>query len=457
MEAVTNDHRRLYALFGIVVFASSLGNLSQTAVNAMLPDIMAEFGLDVSLGQWLTTSYMLVLGIAVPLATYFSKRFTPRWHMIIAFAFFLVGSLADFVAQNFSLMLLGRICQGISTGLLLPLMQTIAMTRFPEGRRATAMGVAGIAMGFAPNIGPTVGGALSFSFGWRSFFLIMMVVALVLIIVTGLSVPGGAADRGVRFGTLSFALSALGFGGLLLGFSGASSYPLTSPFVWGPLACGALFLMLFVRRQKRVDDPLIDMDIFASRRYVAGFIAICLLHASFMGVTLIIPLYVQDLCGGTALDAGIVLLPGTLSALFLNPLAGVLTDRIGVRPVACVSGSLLVVGSTLMVHIDENTPLLVTTLYQAVRAFGISGLIGPLISWALEALPRPLVADGSSFSIAGRQACAALGTSVMISLLATTGQWPGAAFAPALPYQFAFAFSAILALATFVYILARVR
>ena len=456
-ELVNGERARVYVLFAIVMLAGAFGNLSQTAVNAMMPEIMNEFAVEVGLGQWLTTSYMLVLGITVPAATYLSKRFTVRTHVLVALAFFLAGSLADCLASNFAMLLAGRILQAVSTGLLMPLMQTIAMTQFPEGRRATAMGIAGIAMGFAPNIGPTVGGALSFTFGWRSFFVLLLVGILLLAVATALFVRGGAGSRSERFDTLSFTLSALGFGGLLLGFSEASSFGLASLFVWGPLAAGAAFLVLFVRRQNRIDDPLINLSIFASRQYTAGFVALCLLHASFMGVTLVIPLYVEGLCGGTALDAGVVLLPGTLAALLLNPLAGVLTDRFGIRPVTLVSGALLVAGSMLMAFLDEGTPLAVTTLCQAVRAFGVSGLMGPLISWSLAGLPRRVVADGSSFSIAGRQASASLGTSAMVLLIAAVGASAAAASTPALPYQLAFGFSAVFAVATFVLIVAKVR
>lgn len=456
-ELVKGERGRVYALFAIVMLASAFGNLSQTAVNAMMPEIMGEFSLDVSLGQWLTTSYMLVLGIAVPAATFLGKRFTTRQHVFIALAFFLVGALADCLASNFAVLLAGRICQAVSTGLLLPLMQTIAMTRFPEGRRATAMGIAGIAMGFAPNIGPTVGGALSFSFGWRSFFVLLLVGVAVLGVATALLVRGGEGNRSERFDTLSFMLSALGFGGLLLGFSEASSFALTSPFVWGPLAAGAVFLVLFVRRQKRVNDPLISMDIFASRQYRAGFIAQNLLNASFMGVTLIVPLYVEGLCGGTALEAGVVLLPGTVAALVLNPLAGVLTDKVGVRPVALVSGAFLATGAVLMSFLDADTPLYVTTLCQALRAVGVSGLVGPLTSWSLAQLPRPIVADGSSFCISARQACASLGTSVMVFLIAVAGASAAGLANPALAYQLAFGFSAVMAVATLGFIVAKVR
>lgn len=457
-EAQSSGRAAVYALFAVVVLASASGNLSQTAVNAMLGDIMGEFGLAVDLGQWLTTSYMLVLGITVPVATFLSRRFSVRSHVLIAMSFFLVGAVADLLAPNFGVLLGGRICQAISTGMLMPLMQTIAMTRFPRGRQATAMGIAGIAMGFAPNIGPTIGGAMSFSFGWRSFFMLLVGLMVVLMIAAVVAIRSSVApDRNARLDVVSLALSTLGFGGLLLAFSDASSFSFTSPFIWVPLALGALFLVLFVRRQKRVDDPLISMDIFASRQYTVGFVAQNLLNASFMGVTLVVPLYVEGLCGGTALEAGVVLLPGTAAALLLNPLAGVLTDKLGVRPVALVSGAFLAAGAVLMSFLDADTPLYVTTLCQAVRAVGVSGLVGPLTSWSLARLPRPIVADGSSFCISARQACASLGTSAMVFIIATVGASSLGLANPALAYQLAFGFSAVMAVATFGFIVAKVR
>ncbi len=452
---IKGERAQVYALFAIVMLAGAFGNLSQTAVNAMMHGILGEFGVDVGLGQWLTTSYMLVLGVTVPVATFFSRRFSIRQHVFIALGFFCAGSLLDCIAVDFWMLLGGRVLQAVSTGLLMPLMQTIAMTKFPTDRRSTAMGIAGIAMGFAPNIGPTIGGAMIFSFGWRSFFYLLLAAVIVLAAATALCIAAEKpADGAAKLDAVSLMQSTLGFGGLLLAFSNASGFALTSPFIWVPLVLGILFLVLFVRRQNRVDDPLINMGIFKSRQFTSGFMALNFLHASFMGITLVIPLYIEGLCGGTSLDAGIVLLPGTLAALFLNPVAGALVDRIGIRPVVMVSGVLLAFGSIIMVFVDENTPLFVTMLFQAFRAFGVSGLMAPLISWSLADLPRSIVTDGSSFCIAVRQACASLGTSAMVYLITVVS--PTAA-TPALAYQLAFAFSAVFAVLTFAYIVVRVK
>ena len=212
---------------------------------------------------------------------------------------------------------------------------------------------------------------------------------------------------------MSLLLSALGFGGLLLGFSNASSFGLASPYIWVPAILGALFLVLYLRRQKHVEHPLTNLRIFDSWRYRVSFWAANALFASFMGITLIIPLFIENQWGGTALQAGLALLPGTVAAFIVNPLAGWLVDRIGARPVVVVASVFLAVGAVSMAFIDEATPFWAIVALQGVRATGVSGLIGPLTSWGMADLPHEIMTDGSSFGTAVRQACASVGTALM--------------------------------------------
>lgn len=217
-----------------------------------------------------------------------------------------------------------------------------------------------------------------------------------------------------------------------------------------------------------MESPLIDLGVFRSTRFNAGFAEQNLLFASFMGVTLVVPLYVEGLCGGTALQAGMVLLPGTVTALVLNPLGGVLTDRIGARRVCLVGGLMLSAGAVPMCFLDAASPLWQAVVFQGVRACGVSLLVGPLTQWSMADLPRPLVPHGSSLSIAVRQACAGFGTSAMVlaisagqGVAARGGLAGGLQAAPdalaALPYHLAFGFSAVLSLCLFAVIAWKVR
>ena len=450
-----SDRGHVYALFAIVVLATALGSLTQTVMNSMLEGVDADFGVTAAVGQWLTTAYMLVLGVTVPAVTWLSQRMPMRALVLTALGVFVVGAAVSGAAPCFEVLLGGRVLQAVAAGITLPVLQSIAMTRFPAGQNATAMGIAGIAMGFAPNIGPLIGGALVDSLGWRSFYVILLGILAALVLATVLLVPRSPAPaRDARLDAPSLVLSTLGFGGLLLGFSEASSLGAAHPVVWVSVAVGAACLALFVRRQRRVDDPLIDLRIFDSRRFRASFVAQNLLFASFMGITLIVPLFVQNLQGGTALEAGIVFIPATVAALLFNPLAGFLSDRVGVRRVTMAAAVLLAAGSLAMAFMDAGTPLWLMTLMQTVRGIGVSSLIGPFASWGLSKLPREVVMDGSAFFATARQACASLGTAAMEFLVTAA---PSLGVAAAVGYQLAFGLSAALAVGVLAVTALRVR
>lgn len=452
-----SERGRTYALFAIVVLACALGSMTQTVMNSMLGGVEDSFGVGASVGQWLTTIYMLVLGITVPVVTYLSQKLSMKNLVLLSLGLFLAGGAVDLAAPSFGVLVAGRVLQAMAAGITLPVLQSIAMMRFPAGQNGTAMGIAGIAMGFAPNIGPLIGGALVDSWGWRSFFVLLIVFVAVLVAATLALVPReNAPARDARLEGASLLLSTLGFGGLLLAFSNAASISLASPLVWAPAIVGAVCLVLFVRRQRRIEHPLISMRIFSSARYRVSFIAQNCLFASFMGITLIVPLYVQGLCGGTAMDAGIVFIPATIFAILVNPLAGILSDKVGVRPVVVCASVLLTAGAVSMAFMDENTPLWVTTLMQTVRGLGVSALIGPLNSWGMGGLPREVMMDGSAFFATVRQVCASLGTALMVFIIAVLGTG-AAGEAAAIGYQVAFGLSAVFAACVLVVSVWKVR
>lgn len=461
-----------YALFAIVVITCALGSLTQTVMNSMLTEVCDDFAIDAAQGQWVTTIYMLTMGVTVPVVTYLARRFSLKRLVYLALGFYLAGSVAGLFAPVFAVLIVARVLQAIATGITLPLVQSVAMTRFPRERTGTAMGIGGIAMGFAPNIGPLIGGALAGSWGWRSFYIILAGLLAVLWVANAVLVKShGDHDTHPVFDYPSFVQSTLGFGGLLLGASNAATMPLSAPSVWLPALLGAVFIAVFVRRQRVIAHPLICLDIFASRHYRPGFVAQNCLFASFMGITLVLPLFIQGPCHMTALDAGIAFIPATVVALFVNPLAGVLVDKVGARAVCIASSVFLTVGAASFMFVGPDTPLWVLTLLQGVRAVGVSGLVGPLNSYGLSGLNGGLVMDGSAFFATARQVCASLGTALMMLIVTVVGAAvavadpaaagaaavDGGASLSALPYQLAFALSTLFAAAVLVTALWKIR
>ncbi len=454
----SRSHRASYLLFAIVVLGAAMGNLSQTSLNALMPTLASDFGIDVDVAQWMTNIYILTLGVSVTITTYLSRRMGMRSFVSVSLTLFIAGSALSALAPNLAMMLVGRVLQGISTGFLMPTTQSIAMSRMPAGKQGTAMGIAGIAMGFAPNIGPTLGSLMSEALGWRAFFWAMGAIPLVLLMIAIPALRGekpGRHEGGLDI--CSFAMSAIGFGGLLSGLSLASGSGFASPAVWIPLAAGVLVLVAFFTRQRKVDNPLVDLSIMGSRRYVTGFVLQNLLFGSFMGVTLVIPLYVQGVLGGDSVDSGSVLLPGAIAALVFNPLGGVLGDRIGKAKVIKLGAAVYAIGALAALIFEADTPLWVVTSLQCIRGIGVSLSIGSTVAWMLGELPVRTVNDGSSFTILARQASASLGTAIMVLAVTSVALLPAAAADPVLPYRIAFGISAVLGAALAVIAFARAR
>lgn len=453
MDNQATGNRVLYATFAVIVLICALGNFSQTVANGMLLAMGDELGFTAATGQWLATIYMLIMGITVPAVAFLGKRFSTRQVTCAAVILFLVGCAVDFAANSFWLLVVGRVLQAISCGITLPLVQTFPAMRFPAGKKATALGIAGIAMGFAPNIGPVLGGAAVETVGWRFVFIAMAVICIVLLVCTLLfAAKEEPADRTATLDAWSLVLSTLGFGGLLLGISNASSFGLANPSIWITIAAGIVFIIAFLVRQTRVEKPLINLGIFKSSRFNWTFAVQCTMLMSYMGITLIAPLYWQNACGGTAVDAGVIFIPATILALILNPLAGFLTDKLGARPVSLFGGISMTLGAVGMCFVGESSSLAFVTLCQTLRGAGMSCLIGPTMSYGLSEL-RALTPDGSSFLALVRQACASLGTAIMMLIVTIAGTGANAAF----PYQAAFIFSAVFVIAMLICIVVGIR
>lgn len=447
--------RKTCALFALVVVGTGLGGMTQTALNTMAPVVLADLGEGIGWGQWLTTLYIFAMGAAVPLASFVQRRFSVRRLMLASFGLYLMGSICDAAAVSFAMLLIGRVLEALATGILMPLLQTIAMTRFPENRHGTAMGVAGIALGFAPNIGPVVGGALCAAAGWRALFLILSGASALLLLGTVLLVDERTAkEPSARLDGASLTLSTLGFGGVLLGFTAAANLPLAHPLVWVPVLVGAACIGLFVRRQRSVTRPLIDLRIFSFPTYRRAMVVQCLLYGCFVGMTLIIPLTVMEGGGHTVLEAGAVLFPGAFAALIFEPGAGAASDRFGVRKVAISGGCFLAAGAVGIAFVPLSAPLWVFAAFQTIRCVGLTTLIPCTTAWGLGPLGREgITPDGSAALIMMRQIFAALATACMVFL---SEAFAGSGL-PDLGFHAALGFSGVLGAMTLAFAIAFVR
>ncbi|UUZ80422.1 MFS transporter [Paenibacillus sp. P26] len=222
--------------------------LNQTLLNTALPQIMKDLSISANTAQWLTTGFMLVTGVLIPVSAFLIEKFSTRRLFITAMCLFASGTLMVAMAPNFPVLLFGRILQAVSDGLMLPLMQTIFLMIFPVKQRGSAMGMVGLVMAFAPAIGPTLSGWVVGNFSWRALFYMIFPIAVLIIIFASFMLENVTKVTRPKIDIMSIILSSLGFGGLLYGFSSAGNHTWNSSEVVIALFAGTVAIGLFIWR-----------------------------------------------------------------------------------------------------------------------------------------------------------------------------------------------------------------
>lgn len=450
-ESYVNGHLSRVALasLAILTFITFVGNFTQLQLSAALPTIVSEFGISVTTGQWLTSIFQLVMGVMVPLTAFLTRRFTTRQIVIVSMTVFAVGSLLAWVGPTFLVVLAGRLLEAVGTGVMWPVLQITVFSIYPLSRRGMAMGAVGMAMSVAPALGPTFGGFQTDSFGWRSIFftLTMIGVFCLLLAIFGLR-NFGTTDDHAKADFFSVAMSVLGFGGLMFGFTNIESYAPSNPMVWGAMLVGLCGIVWFVVRQVRrakaytvavrqsVDEsdtaqrttpepPLLDLGVLRNRSFTVGTICAALSFFAFSSIMVIMPLYIQNDRGYSATISGLVMMPGAFGMCISQFFGGKLLDRLGARPVALSGTLVLLFGTIMMSLIDSNTWIWWVSIWQFVRQIGMGFIIMPITTWSLNCLDPTEVSAGSAVTNTVRQIAGAIGAPVLVILMETLIQLRG--------------------------------
>ena len=450
-ESYVNGHLSRVALasLAILTFITFVGNFTQLQLSAALPTIVSEFGISVTTGQWLTSIFQLVMGVMVPLTAFLTRRFTTRQIVIVSMTVFAVGSLLAWVGPTFLVVLAGRLLEAVGTGVMWPVLQITVFSIYPLSRRGMAMGAVGMAMSVAPALGPTFGGFQTDSFGWRSIFftLTMIGVFCLLLAIFGLR-NFGTTDDHAKADFFSVAMSVLGFGGLMFGFTNIESYAPSNPMVWGAMLVGLCGIVWFVVRQVRrakaytvavrqsVDEsdtaqrttpepPLLDLGVLRNRSFTVGTICAALSFFAFSSIMVIMPLYIQNDRGYSATISGLVMMPGAFGMCISQFFGGKLLDRLGARPVALSGTLVLLFGTIMMSLIDSNTWIWWVSICQFVRQIGMGFIIMPITTWSLNCLDPTEVSAGSAVTNTVRQIAGAIGAPVLVILMETLIQLHG--------------------------------
>ncbi|WP_158734820.1 MDR family MFS transporter [Alteribacillus sp. YIM 98480] len=406
----------------LLLSGSFVAVLNQTLMITAIPPIMDEMNISANTGQWLTTVFMLVNGIMVPITAFLIERFTTRQLFITAMSVFAVGTLIGGIATNFPVLILGRIIQSAGAGVMIPLMQTVFLLIFPVEKRGTAMGYIGLVISFAPAIGPTLSGWVTETYEWRYLFWFILPLSFLMIIIAYFIMRNVTELKHPQVDPRSILLSSFGFGGLLYGFTSAGNNGWGSPVTISVLLIGSAAIVLFVRRQLRMQHPMLEFRVFKQRIFTMSTIIGMVGFMGLIGLETLIPLFMQNMRGFTAMESGLVLFPGALLAGLMAPITGRIFDKIGARFLG-ISGLIIMSVSTFaFVLVDTSTSLVYLMVAYAVRMFGFSMVMMPVNTAGLNEMPPKLIPHGAAMTNTMRQLAASVGTAILVTTMTTTEQ-----------------------------------
>ncbi|MDD2556293.1 MAG: DHA2 family efflux MFS transporter permease subunit [Syntrophaceticus sp.] len=391
--------------------------LNQTLLATALPHIMSDLNLDSNVVQWVQSIFMLVNGIMIPITAFLIERFTTRRLFLTALGLFALGTSICAVSPNFVLLLAGRVFQASGAGIIMPLMQTILFLIFPVERRGTAMGMFGLVIGFAPAIGPTLSGWLVEQFPWRSLFYVILPIVIIDIIVAYFILRNVTELRNTKVDALSIILSTLGFGGLLYGCSVAGSSGWSSEQVIISLIIGAISLVWFIYRQSKLEQPILRFNVFRYKVFTLTTVLGMVVFVAMIGGAVILPLFMQNMLGFTALKSGLMLLPGAVVMGVMNPITGMLFDRYGAKWLAIIGLSIVTVTTFMFTDLTAQTTFTYLAVINALRMFGVSMVMMPVTTAGLNQLPTHLIPHGTAMNNTMRQVAGAVGTALLVTVM----------------------------------------
>jgi EmrB/QacA subfamily drug resistance transporter len=407
-----------FVITSVALFMTSLDNL---VVTTALPVIRLHLHASLSSLEWTVNAYTLTFAVLLLTGASLGERFGRRRMFLIGLIVFTAGSAAAALAPSAGWLIVARAVQGAGSAVVTPLTLTLLSAAVPVERRGAALGAWGAVAGLAIASGPLVGGAVVTGWSWQTIFWVNVPIGLLLLPLAWrrLEESHGPATRLDVPGVL---LASTGLFGVVLGLVRANALGWTSSYVLTALIGGGAIVAAFVLWERRAEQPMLPMRLFRSRGFAAANAASTLMFFGMFGAIFLLAQALQTMQGYTPLGAGLRMLPWTAMPIVVAPIAGILADKIGSRPVVFTGLALQAIGlGWLAAIIEPTTPFLHLVPAFAVSGIGMAMFFAPTANLVLSTVRRDEEGIASGVANAVRELGGVFGVAILASVFAAHG------------------------------------
>ncbi|MFI1509487.1 DHA2 family efflux MFS transporter permease subunit [Streptomyces sp. NPDC020597] len=393
--------------------------LDLTIVNIAIPDMISDLGATLDQALWTVSGYALALSVFLITASRLGDLRGPRTLFAAGLTVFTLASIACGLAPGAAALIAARAVQGLGAALLVPQTMTLIVSVFPADRRGTALGIWGMVAGAATLAGPTLGGVLVSTVGWRWIFLVNVPLGIAALALTFTVVPDIRPARTHRFDLPGVLLATAALFCLAFGLQEGERYH-WSALIWTLLAAGAVLAGAFLLHQRATQErePLVPFALFKDRNFTVMTVLVGLISIAMLGLVLPFNLYLQSVLHMSAMKAGLVLAPSSVVSMALGPFAGRLADRVGGKPLLLAGLTLYACGIAAIAAIaGPATPWYAFLPATLLTGLGIGCTVAPMSTEAMRRIPPHLAGAASGVNNTVRQTGSVIGAATVSALL----------------------------------------
>jgi len=392
--------------------------LSATMVNVAVPSIMGAYGVGQDMAQWAATAFVATMVASQLLNSWMVSAFGQRLAYTLTLIIFSIGSAVCAVSISIEMLIVGRIMQGFSAGIIQPLVMATIILVFPPERRGFAMGLYGMGVTLSPSLGPLVGGFTIDALSWRHIFLVPMPLVAISFAMGVVFMPSKKFSRRLpAFDWTGYVLLATGLICLMTGIGNGHRWGWGSDGILGLFTIGIIAATAFVYWQAHANAPLLDLSFFLNPRFAAAMVIAFVFGAGNFATNYAIPVFAQTIQGFTPTKAGMVLMPAGLLLMMMIPFAGKLADRVPPHYPIMTGVALFALATYLMSGGDVNTPFVMVALFAVFSRLGLGLVMPNMGAAAMRGIPPDQINKAAGAYNFTRQLGGAFGINLVVVVM----------------------------------------